>query len=343
MSNDAYPTPRDCLPAVLPGATLTPTGLELPEGLAYDDWLEGARVLSMWIEANELERRQLLWWWADLMRFGESHYGERSAQAMELGVKTGTAYNIAWIGSVNFHARREDLPFWTHAAVAMLDDPAEQKAWLDQAADEGWTRRELESAVKARTAPLRPEVEPDPAEAVARALRATVDNLLALEDLDLAAECVAEALLRPLVDRLDGAGRAAFLDALDTALWRLEPEDDITADNGPPARVPTPTTENQAQSPLPRGPLEPLRPRSGLLLWWGADEERDLVGRIRDGIVHYEQRRGHGPTQVKVNPDDLVAYDPKLLEVDSVKVIADPPTQPDQMLFECAEKETMNE
>jgi len=164
------------LVALLPGVTPTATGLIIPNDLPYDDWLQGTQFVRHCLEANEIERNELLWAWVDLMRHGENHYGERAAQAAELGYATGTLYNVVWIGGVESSCRHEDYSFWSHAPVAML--PAEeQKYWLDKAttASPRWSRRKLTEEVE--RAKLKREGRDWDREKTQEAVEAAVDRL----------------------------------------------------------------------------------------------------------------------------------------------------------------------
>jgi hypothetical protein len=138
------PTLVQSLVTLLPGVVPTTTGIVIPDDLPYDDWLQGTKFVRRCLEANEVERNELLWCWADLMRYGENHYGERAAQAAEIGYAMGTTYNVVWIGGVEFSCRHENYSFWSHAPVANLP-PDEQRYWLDKATSESphWSRTKL--------------------------------------------------------------------------------------------------------------------------------------------------------------------------------------------------------
>lgn len=205
MNDERTPIIED-LGILLPGVLWNATSLKLPDDLSFEDWNDGVRFLQTCLEYNALERGRLLWYWADMMRFGERMYGERAAQAMELGVATGTLYNVAWIGKVEPSCRHENLPFWTHAPVVRLA-PDEQKQWLDQAAEEGWTRKQLTEAIEDRDAENDGQY-PDAARA-RRALRNAAD-LVARLDVEEWAGAVVDGLVRPLCRDGDGDA-AAFL------------------------------------------------------------------------------------------------------------------------------------
>jgi len=121
---------------------LTPTSLELPPDLDYDSYSALGRFFG------ELHKRTA-WYIGDWLIFGEGSYGERFAQAAsETGLSEHTLQNRIWVcRSIPPNRRRRELSFSTHTLVAAL--PArEQRQWLTLAADQGWTRAELQAQMK---------------------------------------------------------------------------------------------------------------------------------------------------------------------------------------------------
>ena len=120
----------------LSGVVLSPTGLTYAEPPTFDQWsADGPRLDAI--------KEAVSWWRADWALYGESRYGERASQAMELGVAPQTLMNEMWVGA-RFHPsrRRESLSFAHHAEVAALE-PEEADAMLDRAQAEGWSTRQL--------------------------------------------------------------------------------------------------------------------------------------------------------------------------------------------------------
>lgn len=126
------------------GVTVTPTGLRLPDGLAYKDWVELGDLLRK--RRSNLERRLnwTLWALGDWLTHGEGHYGERHAQALdETDYAQGTIHNIASVAKrVPIDNRTGELSFWNHSEVAKLDPP-DQSALLQKAAKEGLRKMEI--------------------------------------------------------------------------------------------------------------------------------------------------------------------------------------------------------
>ena len=120
----------------------TRTGLNLPSGLVFSDWLEIGKRLQSADAAVQ-------WWFGDWWAFGEAKYGERAAQAMDPDFPWAlqSCMNAARVcRRIETSRRREVLSFAHHEAVAALE-PKVQDELLDQAIAEGLTRAELRAAV----------------------------------------------------------------------------------------------------------------------------------------------------------------------------------------------------
>lgn len=132
----------------IPG-TITETSLVLRPGLTYKQWEKVGIQLG-------LMQRGVMFWVADWMEHGETAYGEKFTQALEMtGYSPQTLLNIAWVGrAVPRSRRRDDLSFGHHACVAGLE-PKEQAAWLKRAAegDGGtrWSEKRFREELRARS------------------------------------------------------------------------------------------------------------------------------------------------------------------------------------------------
>ena len=141
------PTRRDPrqLGLALPGlpGTVTVTSLRLKGDLSYEEWERSCRLVGR-------VGRGVQWWVADLVMYGEAHFGERMAQGVEsMGYDPKTLTNIAWVAErITPGRRRAALSFSHHQVVAALDDTKKQDRWLDKAEAHGWTRAELRTAMK---------------------------------------------------------------------------------------------------------------------------------------------------------------------------------------------------
>jgi DNA modification methylase len=126
----------------LPGV-VTATSLELPEGLAFDEWEHIGAILDHVGGAWQ-------WWYGDWYRYGERHYGEAHTQALGPDDPAyQTKANAAWVAAsfCQLSRRRESLSFSHHAEVAALE-PQAQEALLMEAERERWGVRELRQAAR---------------------------------------------------------------------------------------------------------------------------------------------------------------------------------------------------
>lgn len=146
--NTTSPAKRDSKALELPsGAALTRTSLELPPGLDIDEWAACGRDLARVQDG-------VLWWLGDWWRYGEHAYGERAAAVAEgvTGYSFGACANAGWVaGKIETSRRREDLSYSHHAELAALD-PIEQDRWLETAADERLSTRDLRARIRKRAA-----------------------------------------------------------------------------------------------------------------------------------------------------------------------------------------------
>lgn len=133
--------------AVTPLGQRSETALVLPDGLDYDDWLAAGQPL---LAAGE----SLNWWLGDWLRYGERCYGAGPARswASLTGHSLGTLANVQTVAeAVPPERRRADLSWSHHREVAALD-PEAQTAWLNSAAEAGWSKDQLVQAMRATKA-----------------------------------------------------------------------------------------------------------------------------------------------------------------------------------------------
>jgi hypothetical protein len=182
MTATMYP-PGRVVPADL-FAYLRDTGLALPEGLPYEIWATFGPDLGRMVRAS-------MWALGDWLLYGERHYGEMYAQAMEL---TGLAYsslaNAKWIASkFPIERRREGLDWSHHKEVAALP-PDEQDLLLDLAAptgpgmEAGLSVRDIREQVKIIRGHVPDDTYPEPPSP--QAVRDTLESLLPPADADRA-------------------------------------------------------------------------------------------------------------------------------------------------------------
>jgi hypothetical protein len=112
------------------------------EGLTFDEWLAVGQRLLKFQESSA-------WWIGDWLVYGEWRYREKYRVAVErLQLSVDRIRDYAYVaGNVRPRFRRADLTFTHHRLVAKLG-PAEQERWLERAATERWTKRELADALR---------------------------------------------------------------------------------------------------------------------------------------------------------------------------------------------------
>ena len=129
--------------SLLARAEMTDTALVIPDGLSYDEWAEMGQPLVRIAQAS-------MWWVGDWLKYGEHHYGEKYAQAIEAtGYAASTLKNAQWVAD-RFppEERREDVTYSQHRTIAGLD-PKPRLELLRRAAEESMTEGELAGRVKA--------------------------------------------------------------------------------------------------------------------------------------------------------------------------------------------------
>lgn len=122
--------------------TLSPQGLAIPDGLAFEEWEQIGQSLRQ-INGG------VLWWIGDWLNYGEQRYGEKYSQALEAtDYEYQTLRDAAWVSKeIGLSRRRDNLSWSHHREVAPLPVD-EQSRWLNTAEAEGWSSRDLRREVK---------------------------------------------------------------------------------------------------------------------------------------------------------------------------------------------------
>jgi len=129
------------------GARVTPHGLQIPEGISFNNWSAmGRKLLGL---ANACA-----WSLGDWVIYGEQAYGQRYKLALDTtALDYQTLRNYAWVARrFDLSRRRDTLSFQHHAEVASLAEP-EQELWLTRAERARWSRNELRRRVQATRRP----------------------------------------------------------------------------------------------------------------------------------------------------------------------------------------------
>jgi hypothetical protein len=110
--------------------------------LTLDEWrVSGVRLGAAGRSTN--------WWIGDWVRYGVSRYGQKYDLACEItGYDDQTLMNFAYVaGRFEISRRREELSWSHHAELAPLLEEAQER-WLDRAAAQRLTVRELRALVR---------------------------------------------------------------------------------------------------------------------------------------------------------------------------------------------------
>lgn len=154
------------------GCEFTPTQLKLPPDLTYDQWDRIGRQL-------QLAGLAIQWWLGDWLVYGEFRWRQKYSQAIQVtGRAEQTLMNYHFVAkAISPSRRREEVDFSTHAEVAGLDEP-DQDRILAKAAKEKTTVR----AVRREVDKIRRDKRPKPADdamILSKTSRAFLDDYMA--------------------------------------------------------------------------------------------------------------------------------------------------------------------
>jgi hypothetical protein len=122
-------------------ADLAELGLTIRPGLSAEAWR------SIGVRLGKLDR-YLPWKLGDWAFAGEKDYADYFEMSEISGLEYGTLQNYARVaGRYTLPRRRGNLSFSHHSEVASLGSDVEQDEWLDKAAQEGWSSKELRKAL----------------------------------------------------------------------------------------------------------------------------------------------------------------------------------------------------
>ncbi len=121
----------------------TRVGLQMPTGMAYDEWERAGRQLADVLDSSS-------WWLGDWLVYGKDHYTDRYQRGIRAaGLSYQTLRNYAWVSRRFDHTRRRPtLSFQHHAELASMP-VEEQDLWLDRAEQRQWTTKQLRGAIRA--------------------------------------------------------------------------------------------------------------------------------------------------------------------------------------------------
>lgn len=120
---------------------LCPTGLAMKRKPTRKEWMrDGDRIREV-IEACQ-------WWAVDWLNIGESMFGEEASQAIDVADWSEETLRIyRYVGQrVPPRNRMQTVPFTFHYVVAPLE-VGKQRAWLERAKTNNWTRERLRQEI----------------------------------------------------------------------------------------------------------------------------------------------------------------------------------------------------
>jgi hypothetical protein len=123
-----------------------PGGLKVEGNPTFEEWeaaVHGAKCLAVFG----------LWFYGDLMVFGQERFGERYSQVLEASDYTDDALRLAeWVAKKFPPERRyPELSFSHHKEVAALP-PKEADRLLAKAIEKGWSKRDIRSVINSKLA-----------------------------------------------------------------------------------------------------------------------------------------------------------------------------------------------
>lgn len=95
----------------------TPTGLNLPPNMTFDDWLSLAPKLRIIRDAS-------LWWWGDYINYGEHNYHNKYTQALEESdYSYSTLSGATWVCKrIEPCRRRQSISYSFHQEIAATEE-----------------------------------------------------------------------------------------------------------------------------------------------------------------------------------------------------------------------------
>jgi hypothetical protein len=122
---------------------LSPVGWGVASDLPYEEWLRHGSRLGV-------AARSAGWWLGDWLRYGTARYGAKYKAAVRVtGYDRQTLMNMVYVASrFEVSRRREQLSFSHHAELAALGTE-EQEWWLERAAAQRMSVRDLRDELAA--------------------------------------------------------------------------------------------------------------------------------------------------------------------------------------------------
>ena len=125
----------------------------------------GAVSKVAWVPQSELEHGEWImagrrlgaigrcsqWWVGDWIRYGNSKWGEKYAEAARVtGYDVASLRNMAWVAARFKVSLRSDTLTWSHHVLLAPLEPDEQRRWLERASEERLSVADLRIELRAR-------------------------------------------------------------------------------------------------------------------------------------------------------------------------------------------------
>lgn len=122
----------------------SPTGLDLPAGIDFEEWMAVGEVLRS-------VEHSVMWWVGDWWAYGDHAYGDRAAQAVDSERWSFQTFaDAGWVSRSIETSDRSEVLSWTHHRVLAPLDRSERLALMRDAEEKEWSVAELKSEVRRR-------------------------------------------------------------------------------------------------------------------------------------------------------------------------------------------------
>jgi len=134
---------------------LTRCAMRFHPDVTYEEWSMKGEEIGL---VTNMFVRHMPWWIGDWIIAGEKYFPHKYERAV-----SETLYSFNRLKMIVYACRNVDkitrnpnVSFEHHMVIAKLKDPAEQKFWLKQAEDNGWTLRVFRKELNKHLGIVRP-------------------------------------------------------------------------------------------------------------------------------------------------------------------------------------------
>ncbi len=113
-------------------------------------------TFEQWARAAETLRKvdsSIRWWIGDMLNIGDSLFGEEASQVIDHEKwSEQTVKNFCWVAKNVAPSNRAIGQSWSHCQVVAALTTSEQRRWLKESAQQGWTVSKLKTEIMAALA-----------------------------------------------------------------------------------------------------------------------------------------------------------------------------------------------